>query len=196
MIAKLSKPVFSLAFHALILITFPLCAQTTTNERWLFVKVTDPNHRFVVGLEQKHFEIVQSGVRRPITSFSAVDEPMTIAVVLDSPLAGLSLNAGDQLIQTASAADAIRQLMASKDSRKVLIMASTSNHMKGFSIPGGILAVTARSAEVERSVIELRNQYRIGFATEIGAEDAQLILAQPDRLPVLKASCFIGCFPK
>lgn len=186
-------PHLPLAVYVLISIASPLSAQTPTNNRFLFVNVTDPNHRFVVGLEQQHFEVVQNGASRPITSFSAVDEPMTIAVVSDSPLAGLNLNAGDKLIQTASATDAIRQLQASKNSRKALIVASTSGPEANLSIPGGILVVNANKVGVEKTLVELRNQYRIGFAADSGADDIQVMLSQPNGLPVLKPVCFLGC---
>ena len=182
------------AFGALgLLCLASLSAQSTTTNRFLQVSVTDSNHRFVTGLDQQHFQVMQNGVSRTITSFSDVDAPMTIAVVADVPIAGLKLDASDQLIQTQSLADAIRQLVASKYSRKALVMVTPSGSREGSqSIPGGILALNVDKTMAEKAVIEVRNQYMLGFVTD-RPEDVEVSVTPPAGLPVLKSGCLVGC---
>ena len=158
---------------ALGVLTSALAQSPTSTNRFAYFTVTDPNHRFVVGLDQQHFEIFQSGVRRPITSFSSVDEPMSIAIVSDAPIAGLSLNSGDRLIQSRSISEAIRGLEAASSPRKALVIVSATDAAEGRSIPGGILTVRAVMETAEKTVIELRNQYRIGFVFAEGAANIQ-----------------------
>ncbi len=181
------------AFGALgLLCMAPLSAQPTAN-RFIHLSVTDSSHRFVTGLEQEHFQIMQNGVRRTITSFSGVDTPMTIAVVTDVPIAGLAVDAQDQLVQTPSVADAIRQLAASKHSRKALITVNPSALAEGSqSIPGGILAMSVGQPAAAKAVVEVRNQYWFGFVTDRPG-DAEVIVKEPIGLPVLKTVCFLGC---
>jgi Ca-activated chloride channel family protein len=90
--------------------------------RVVHVSVTDPLNRFVTGLDRENFKIVENGIRRPITGFSNVDSPISLAIVSDVPLAGVSeLNrAQDELIQTQSLSAALRQLAASKNLRKAI----------------------------------------------------------------------------
>ena len=81
--------------------------------------VTDPRGRFVTGLEEKSFEVVENGVRRAITDFSDVDSPIALAIVGDGPLPDVGpLGPQDQLIQAPSASDAVRRLRDSKNQRK------------------------------------------------------------------------------
>jgi hypothetical protein len=49
--------------------------------RVVHVTVTDPLNRFVTGIEQERFQIVEKGVRRPITGFSDANSPVTVAIV-------------------------------------------------------------------------------------------------------------------
>ena len=108
--------------------------------RQINVTVTDPLNRFVTGLEREHFEVVQQGVPLSIATFSAPESQITIALVTDTPLQGSVGVAGPKelLIQTRSLADALTQLSASTNTRKYLVM--TTSTTGNVSIPGGIEA--------------------------------------------------------
>src|SRR5258708_6413840 len=60
-------------------------AQQVLLNRAVHVSVTDPLNRFVTGLDRDNFEIVENGIRRPITGFSDVDSPISLAIVSDVP---------------------------------------------------------------------------------------------------------------
>ncbi len=80
--------------------------------RVVHVSVTDPLNRFVTGLDQQNFEIIENGSRRPIADFLATESPIAVELVSEAPLATLSSLFGteDELIQTQSLADAVIRL--------------------------------------------------------------------------------------
>ena len=47
------------------------------------VTVTDSMNRFVLGLERKHFHILEDGVEQTITSFSGEDAPLSVGLAFD-----------------------------------------------------------------------------------------------------------------
>lgn len=49
----------------------------------LRVNVWDQEHNVVTGLQQQSFEVDENGARQTITSFTAVDEPLTLGILLD-----------------------------------------------------------------------------------------------------------------
>jgi hypothetical protein len=174
---------------AAVLVAGALCLsaqQLSPNQTGLIpVTVTDPMNRFVTGLEQENFTLLENGISRPITSFSSVDSPISLAIIAASPFpAAAKLNeAGDELIQTESLPDAIRLLTASKNPRKALILTTASD---GAVVPAGIRVVHADSSDVLRVVIELRNQYLVKFQPSTPAGRVEVVLSQPRGLPVLK----------
>ena len=62
----------------------PASAQVAS-KRSVCLTVTDPEGRFVTGLERGHFEVTEDGVQREITGFSGADTPITIAIVSPPP---------------------------------------------------------------------------------------------------------------
>src|SRR5260370_40979305 len=52
-------------------------------KRYISVTVTDPNNRFVTGLQKEHFEVIEGGVSRAVTEFSDAGSPISIAIVSD-----------------------------------------------------------------------------------------------------------------
>ena len=92
-------------------------AAQTPDRSIVAVTVTDPMHRLVTGLERAHFEVLENGVRRNITGFLEPGSPISVAIVTDAPsdIAGI-LGRDDELIQTPSISNALRQLAASKPS--------------------------------------------------------------------------------
>jgi hypothetical protein len=154
------------------------------SKRHVDVTVTDPLHRFVTGLKQEHFELVENGVRRAITDFSSVDSPISLAIVCEEPLpvAG-TLSPEDELIQTRSLSDALRQLSASKNSRKAIVIATTTDTQ---AIPGGIQTFQLNRADVPKAIVELRSQYRLEFESSSPSASVEVVLKPPRGLPPLQ----------
>lgn len=154
------------------------------SKRHVDVTVTDPQGRFVTGLEQRHFEVIENDVRRAIADFSDGGSPIALAVVSEAPLSAAGvLGPEDELIQTPSLSSALRQLAASKNSRKAILMAATTDVQ---TIPSGIQILQANPANLAKAVIELRSQYRLEFESSTPSAGVEVVLNQPRGLPPLK----------
>lgn len=161
-----------------------LPAQTQSN-RLVHVAITDPSGRFVTGMEQQRFEIVENGIQRPITGFSDVDSPILLAIVGEKAVTIGDLNPRDVLIQTPSLNDAIQQLSASKNLRKALVVTSA---IDAQAIPSGIRTVQVRPDDLFHAVVELRNEYVLQFESSNSTSTVGIVLKQPRGLPPLQAS--------
>jgi hypothetical protein len=180
---------FLLALTLSVLLTVsvaPVAAQLPPNQSAVIpVAVMDPLNRFVTGLEQENFTVLENGAPRPITNFSGLDSPISIAVVSESPLPSAAKLSGpdDDLIQTASLSDGLRQLTASKNLRKTVILVTGWDTR---SIPGGIQVIQADPGKLLEAVIEVRNQYLLQFQPSVPAARLEVIVNKPRGLPVLK----------
>jgi hypothetical protein len=155
-----------------------------TSKRHVDVTVTDPRGRFVTGLEEKNFEVVENGVRRAITDFSDVDSSIALAIVGDGPLPDVGpLGPQDQLIQAASVSDAVRRLRDSKNPRKVIVSLTTTNRQ---AVPAGIEILQTTRADLFKAVIELHNQYRLEFESSAPSAPIAIMLSPPAGLPHLE----------
>jgi len=161
-----------------------LPAQTRSN-RLVHVTITDPLGRFVTGIEQERFDIVENGIRRPITGFSDVDSPILLAIVSEKTVTMGDLNPRDVLIQTPSLNDAIQQLSASKNLRKALVVTAA---IDAQAIPPGIQIVQAKPDDLFRVVVELRNEYLLQFESSDSSGAIEVVLKQPRGLPLLQAT--------
>src|SRR5260370_16316610 len=65
-----------------------IAAQQPTHNQSGFipVTVTDPQHRFVTGLDPSNFVVLENGVSRPITYFSNMDSHLALAIASHTPL--------------------------------------------------------------------------------------------------------------
>ena len=161
----------------------PLSAQLQS-KRLVHVTVTDPLNRFVTGIEQERFQIVENGVHRPITDFSDVGSPISLAIVSETPVAVSSSDRpNDELIQTRSVSDALRQLSASKNSRKALIVTTGADT---HAIPESIQVVQTNPDNLSKWVVELRNQYLLQFESSNTSAKVEVVLQQPRGLPPLR----------
>jgi len=157
-----------------------------SSKRRVDVTVTDPRGRFVTGLEQQSFEVVENGVRRALTDFSDVASPLSIAIVTDGALPDVGpLGPDDELIQTPSLSNALRQLAASKNQRKVIVNLTTAD---SSSVPVGIQILQTDRANLVRAVVELHNQYRLEFETSSPSARFEVVLKPPAGLPHLELS--------
>lgn len=161
-----------------------LPAQTQSN-RQVHVTITDPLGRFVTGIDQERFEIVENGIHRPITGFSDVDSPILLAIVSEKTQTMWGLNTRDVLIQTPSLNEAIQQLSASKNLRKALVVTTA---IDAQAIPSGIQIVQAKPDDLFRVVVELRNEYLLQFESSNSSAAIEVVLKQPRGLPPLQAS--------
>ena len=162
-----------------------LAAQSApaNQSRFIPVTVTDPMGRFVTGLEQEHFVVLENGAPRPITYFSGGGSPISIAVVSAQPLSlGGILQPQDELIQTSSFSDAVRQLASAMYPRKVIVTTAPGDH----GAPEGIQVV--RADDASKSFIELRNQYVVRFLSSAPPSRFEVVLNLPRGLPLLKPS--------
>jgi hypothetical protein len=164
--------------------TLPASAQTI---RQVNVTVTDPHNRFVTGLDRDHFEVIESGVRRPITGFSDFNSPITIAVVGEITVQPIDALKGpsDVLVLTKSVADALKQLSASTTPRKGLIIA-TSLQTSPATIPEGIQVLRVEPSVVDRAVVELRSQYVLQVPGEGPVSNLEVVVMPPQGLPLLQ----------
>ena len=153
-------------------------------KRYVDVTVTDPKGRTVTGLDEKHFTVVEAGVQRVITEFSDAGSPIALAIVSSESLADLgALGPEDELIQTASLSNAVRQLAASKNSRKVIFVFSA---LDSNAIPDGIQALQVSRADMVKALIKVRHQYRIQFESSTPSARAEVVLQPPTGLPPLE----------
>jgi len=161
----------------------PLSAQLQS-KRLVHVTVTDPLNRFVTGIEQERFQIIENGVHRPITDFSDVGSPISLAIVSETPVAVSSSDRpNDELIQTRSVSDALRQLSASKHSREALIVTTGADT---HAIPESIQVVQTNPDNLSNWVVELRNQYLLQFESSNTSAKVEVVLQQPRGLPPLR----------
>ncbi len=187
-----TRPFATFATAAIVSATLPIVltigasrvSAQVSSKRHIDVTVTDPLHRFVTGLEQEHFELVENGARRAITDFSGVDSPISLAIVCEEPLPAIGrLGPEDELIQTRSLFNALRQLSASKNSRKALVITTTTDTQ---AIPADIQTFQTDRANVLKVVVELRNQYRLEFESSSPSASVEVVLKPPRGLPPLQ----------
>ena len=162
---------------------FLLAAQVPV-KRTVDVTVTDPRGRIVTGLERAHFEIIENGVPRAITAFTDGSSPISIAIVANEAFPDVgTLGAGDELIQTPSVSNALMQLAASKNSRRVLVVTDATAAPQ--EVPAGIEVARVNSADLVKAVTSLRNQYRLEFDSAGPSATVEVAIKQPIGLPRL-----------
>lgn len=145
-------------------------------KRWVSLTVSDPLNRFVVGLDRDDFEIVEAGVRRPITAFEQAGSPIAIAVVSSRRVDG-------DVIQASTIAGALAQLAAASAPRKGLVIADAAG---ADAIPAGVQVLRVDASVIEKAVVELRNQYVVQF--ESASSDFDVFVKRPRGLPALRVN--------
>ena len=147
------------------------------------VVVTAPGNRLLTGLAQRNFAIIENGSPRPITYFDT-DSPVSIAIVGVAPpdIARLKLPL-DELILTPSLPDAIRELAASKNVRKVLVLTATADAQ---GVPDGIQVLKTDEGDLPRTMIEIHNEYLLGFSSSDPSSAVDVTLREVTDLPPLR----------
>jgi len=177
-----ARRILSLGYLMLIATGLYVSAQQASANRLVHVLVTIPgNGKLLTGLTRDNFEIVENGNARPVTSFNA-SSPVSIAIVGVAPAEIARLKGPeDELIQLRSVPDAIRELAASKNMRKVLILTVAAE------VPEGTRVLRAADAEtLTKAMIEIHNEYLLGFSSSDPSSVVEVILRQVSGLPPLK----------
>ena len=176
--------IVSCAFSMLLTVGSSRASAQVSSKRYVDVTVTDPHGRLVTGLEQERFEIIENGVQRAVTAFSDTASPISLAIVSEEPLPTVdTLDPQDEVIQASSVSKALRQLAASKNFRKVIVITTATEHQ---AIPSGIQTLQVDRADLLKAVIALRNQYRIEFNSSVPSASVEVLLRQPVGLPRLE----------
>jgi len=177
-----ARRILSLGYLMLMATGLYLSAQQASANRLVHVLVTIPgNGKLLTGLTRDNFEIVENGNARPVTSFNA-SSPVSIAIVGVAPAEIARLKGPeDELIQLRSVPDAIRELAASKNMRKVLILTVAAE------VPEGTRVLRAADAEtLTKAMIEIHNEYLLGFSSSDPSSVVEVTLRQVSGLPPLK----------
>jgi len=162
---------------------FYVSAQQAPVNRLVRVVVTIPgNGKLLTGLAQRNFEIVENGSARPITYFSA-DAPVSVAIVGVAPAdIARFKRLDDELILTQSLPDALRELAASKNARKALILPAAADTQ---AVPEGIQVLKADESNLPRTMIEIHNEYLLGFSSSDPSSVVDVTLREVTDLPPL-----------
>jgi len=163
-------------------------AQQASANRLVHVVVTiSASGKLLTGLEQRNFEIVENGSARPITYFNP-NSPVSVAIVGVAPANVATLKGPeDELILTPSLPDAVRELAASKNARKALNVTAEATNTQG--VPDGIRVVRAADEEtLTRTMIEIHNEYELGFSSSNPSSVVDVTLKEVKALPPLSVT--------
>ena len=153
----------------------------------LHVTVTDQFGRHIVGLEQDNFEVLENGVLCSVANFAVAGSPMMLVIVSETPVRGIGtlIRPEDDLIQTRSIPDAVRQLSASTKPRKVIVATITSGTK---AIPDGIQVLRTTPSSVFNAVDKLVGlpQYLLWIDSSISPASVKVVLNPPPDLPPLR----------
>jgi hypothetical protein len=87
------------------------------------------------------------------------------------------------LILTPSLPDAVRELVASKNARKALILPLAGDTQ---GVPDGIQVFKADEGSLPRTMIEVHNEYLLGFSSSDQSSVVEVTLREVTGLPPLK----------
>ena len=147
------------------------------------VAVTDAANRFVTGLEQRNFEVNESGVLLPFRLLDA-QSPASIAIVgVPPPDITGDVLPDDELITATNAPDAVRELMASKNMRKIMILTVAADTQ---NLPDNIQVFRADARTVPFALREIHKDYLIEFSPSGATSSINVRLKSPNGLPPLR----------
>jgi GWxTD domain-containing protein len=153
--------------------------------RWT---VTDALNRYIAGLTQEHFDVLENGFSKSLVYFEGPGSPMAIAVCAGSDVTNISSQPVPGLVQVRSIEDAVRHVSSQRAARKVIINADgCSVPASSTVIPRGIFTVKAESAMVSKTIVEITNQYVGGYISDAPGVNAEVtIRRKPIGLPALE----------
>jgi VWFA-related protein len=138
------KFVFCLSFLTLFLLPAGLFAQKNSNPLIsLPVSVSDREGRYIPNLKKDDFTIYQDGVRQNISFFATYDEPLNIALLLDTS----GSTQGEALDRIKDAAKDFIELMKPNDKCLIATFDSQVNILNSFSNQEGDLKRSIEKAK-------------------------------------------------
>lgn len=144
------KFIFSLIFLLLFLFTFESFAQKNVNTLIsLPVSVSDRDGRYIPGLRKDDFTIYQDGVKQNIAFFATYDEPLNIALLLDTS----GSTQGESLDKIKDAAKDFVELLKPNDKCLVATFDSQVNVLNQF---------TNHEGELKKSIEKVQTAERDG----------------------------------
>lgn len=163
-------------------------AQQQLTTRVIYTSVTDPQGRFVTGLEPEHFQIFESRRPQRVTGFAGVDSSISVVIVDTSGPSGsvAVLGTSDHISYAASVPDAVRKFATSKSERRGIILIGDAPRRE--QIPSDIKVMEASVSSLNKVIIELRNQYVLRFQSPALLGPIEIIVKPPEGLPALKAN--------
>jgi Ca-activated chloride channel family protein len=112
----------------------------------LNVTVTDPSGRFVRDLEQADFEVYEDGVKQDITYFSRIQQPIALAILLDT-----SASMEDKLALAQEAASGFARRLRKEDLAEVIDFDSRVQILQTFTNDRDALEKAIRSTMADGS---------------------------------------------
>jgi Ca-activated chloride channel family protein len=112
----------------------------------LNVSVTNGQGNYVTDLEQSEFEVFEDGARQTITFFSRKQQPIALAVLLDT-----SNSMEDKLATAQEAAVGFARRLKPEDVAEVIDFSSQVRILQGFTNDAGALERAIRSTQADGS---------------------------------------------
>ena len=106
----------------------------------LAVTVTDPKGRFITDLGQGDFEILEEGIRQPLTIFTREDLPVSLAILIDT-----SASMDSKLSQAQTAAIRFVKTLHAADEAQVVQFSQRAEVVQDFSSDKSQLETAIRS---------------------------------------------------
>lgn len=167
----------------------------------LNVTVTDPANKFVRDLEQRDFDVFEDGVKQDVTFFSRSQQPVALAILLDT-----SASMEDKLPLAQEAATGFAQRLRSEDVAEIVDFDSKVDILQTFTNDRAALERAIRNTRADGSTaiyhaiyISLKELRKIAAQSEADirrqaivvlsdGEDTSSILAYDEVLDLAKRS--------
>lgn len=139
---------FLFAFVAIQFLSIKTFAQTDENESKgktmvsVPVSVSDRDGRYISGLDKGDFEIYQDGAKQKITFFAKYDEPLNIALLLDT-----SGSTSTSLLKIREGAEDFINLLNENDRCLIATFDSKINSLSAFSADKKLLKKSLNNAQ-------------------------------------------------
>jgi Ca-activated chloride channel family protein len=112
----------------------------------LNVSVTDPGGKYVTGLEQADFDVFEDGARQTISFFSRKQQPIALAVLLDT-----SNSMEDKMATAQQAAVGFARRLQPDDVAEIIEFSSQVQILQGFTNDAAALETAIRSTSADGS---------------------------------------------
>src|SRR5437867_70236 len=154
----------------------------------LAVTVTDPKGRFVTDLGEGDFEVLEEGVRQPLTIFTREDLPVSLAILIDTSASmdaklSQAQTAAVRFVKTLHSADEAQVVQFSQRAEAAAAARPLNPDQSTFFFSalgraaGGqahfLKNVSQLDGVYDRLAQELRSQYGLGYVSNNPAHDGR-----------------------